>query len=385
MRLQAVFLRKERSLSFEIMLKLPPHLYARIEERKTQNAYRQLRLSDDRLVDFCSNDYLGIVKNKYLQNSFDGYSSGSTGSRLLTGNSAFIEETEQKIATFHNAEAALLFNSGYDANMGIVSCVAQKGDTILYDSLCHASLRDGIRLSFAKAFSFLHNDVNDLRKKAKAATGAVFIITESVFSMDGDICPLQDILKVCSEFGAYLILDEAHAIGVIGDNGEGLAQHLQLHNEVWCRVYTFGKACGCHGAAAASSIELKNYLINFSRAFIYSTALPPHSIACIEKTYSVFPKLFEERKQIQTLIQQFQNATFSFQKQTSQTPVQAVIIEGNEEVKKASAKLHKHGLDIRPVLYPTVPKGSERLRIILHSFNKKNELDQLIYVLQTGW
>ena len=203
--------------------------------------------------------------------------------------------------------------------------------------------------------------------------------------MDGDICPLQDILQICSEFGAYLILDEAHAIGVFGDNGEGLAQHLQLHNEVWCRIYTFGKACGCHGAVAVGSETLKNYLINFSRSFIYSTALPEHSVACIKKSYAVFPELSEERKQIQSLIEQFQNATFPFQKLVSQTAIQAVIILGNEEVKKASDKLRKHNLDVRPVLYPTVPKGSERLRIILHSFNKKNELEQLIYMLQTEW
>ena len=367
------------------MTNLPFHLLAKLEERKTQNAYRQLSLADNELIDFCSNDYLGIVKNKLLQGVYDErnrhFQSGSTGSRLLTGNYSLIEETEQQIAAFHDAEAALIFNSGYDANVGILSSLAQKGDTIIYDALCHASIRDGIRLSFAKAFSFLHNDVSDLRKKMKAASGTVFIVTESVFSMDGDVCPLKDVLKICSEYNAFLILDEAHALGVTGEKGEGIAQHLQLHRETGCRIYTFGKACGCHGAVAVGSQELKNYLVNFSRSFIYSTALPEHTIALLQKSYTILPKLNAERKQLTSLIQAFQNASFSYEKLITSTPIQAIIIPGNKEVKEASARLRKEGLDVRPVLYPTVPKGRERLRISLHAFNKKNELDQLISVL----
>ncbi len=367
-------------------MKPPANLVVKLNERKAQNAYRQLYLPQQNMIDFCSNDYLGIVKNNLLHSEFPvQYSllkTGSTGSRLLTGNYTLIEETEQQIATFHNAEAALLFNSGYDANIGVLSSLPQKNDTIIYDALCHASIRDGIRLSFAKAFSFLHNDVADLRKKIKTATGTVFIVTESVFSMDGDICPLQEILKICSECNAYLLLDEAHAIGVIGDKGEGLAQQLQLHNEVFCRIYTFGKACGCHGAVAVGSTELKNYLINFSRSFVYSTSLPEHSVYFIQKSYRTFPLLQKQREHLKTLVQQFQSASVSYKKLASQAPIQAVIVEGNEEVKKVSKQMQQSNIDVRPVLYPTVRKGSERLRIILHSFNTKNEVEQLIQQLQ---
>ncbi len=370
-------------------MKLPNHLEAKLDERKAQKAYRQLRLPNEALTDFCSNDYLGIVKNNLLLDDENlhknkALKTGSTGSRLLRGNYPLIEETEMQIASFHKAEAALIFNSGYDANVGILSSLAQKGDTIIYDALCHASIRDGIRLSFVTSFSFLHNNVDDLQKKINAAKGNIFVVTESVFSMDGDVCPLKEMVRLCNKYGAFLIVDEAHAIGVIGKEGEGLVQHLQLHHEVFCRIYTFGKACGCHGAVAVGSSDLKSYLINFSRSFIYSTSLPEQSVYFIKKSYAVFPHLQKEREHLQTLIQQFQNAHFSLPKLTLQTPIQAVIVKGNEEVKKRSKRLEESGIDVRPVLYPTVPKDSERLRIILHSFNTKEEVEQLIEALKNG-
>ncbi len=370
-------------------MKLPDHLEEKLKERKKLNAYRQLRLPNEALIDFCSNDYLGIVKNNLLWDDENlrknkPLKTGSTGSRLLRGNYPLIEETEEPIARFHKAEAALLFNSGYDANVGVLSCIAQKGDTIIYDALCHASIRDGIRLSFATSFSFLHSNMDDLQKKMRAASGNIFVVTESVFSMDGDVCPLKEMVQLCSQYGAFLIVDEAHAIGIIGKEGEGLVQHLLLQNEVFCRIYTFGKACGCHGAVVAGSISLKNYLINFSRSFIYSTSLPEHAVYFIQKSYAVFPHLQKEREHLQALIQQFQNARFSLQKLPSQTPVQAVIAKGNEEVKKLSKMLEERGIDVRPVLYPTVPKESERLRIILHSFNTKEDVEHLIEGFKNG-
>jgi 8-amino-7-oxononanoate synthase len=164
-----------------------------------------------------------------------------------------IEEVEKQIAVFHQSETALLFNSGYDANIGLLSSVPQKGDTILYDQLCHASIRDGIRLSFANAFSFAHNDLVDLQKKMEHATGTLFIVTESVFSMDGDLCPLAELVNIAQKNKAHLIIDEAHATGVIGEKGEGLVQQLQMQDHVFARVHTFGKACGCHGAVVLGS------------------------------------------------------------------------------------------------------------------------------------
>src|SRR5436190_3874515 len=249
-------------------------LNKKIDERKEQNSFRQLSLPKGGMIDFCSNDYLGIVKNDLLnrQSRFEQPDhSGATGSRLLTGNYKLIEETEQFIANFHNAEAGLIFNSGYDANVGLLSSVPQRGDTILYDYLSHASIRDGIRLSFAQSFSFQHNDLNDLEERLKKATGNIFVVTESVFSMDGDLCPLKDLVTLCEKYNANLIIDEAHATGVIGKKGEGFVQTLNLESKVFARIHTFGKAIGVHGAIVLGSTSLRDYLINFARSFLYST------------------------------------------------------------------------------------------------------------------
>ena len=382
-------------------------LQKKLSERKALDAFRSLRLPYGK-VDFCSNDYLGIVKNNLLTvnapqpvvhfsptnkpvsqaanqqqaNRQLSPASGSTGSRLLAGNYTLIEETENIIATFHQSEAALIFNSGYDANLGVLSSIPQKGDTILYDVLSHASIRDGIRLSFANAFSFEHNDTDDLEKKLKQAKGTVFVVTESVFSMDGDICPLTEILALCKKYNAHLILDEAHATGVVGGKGEGLAQHLQLHRDVFCRMHTFGKACGCHGAVVLGSGSLRDYLINFSRSFIYTTALPEQTAEHIKTSYTVFPAMHAEREHLNTLIAAFQSAEVVYEKLVSTTPVQVVLVPGNSAARKLADSLQQTGFDVRAILYPTVPKEKERLRIVLHAFNTVEEVDRLVKVLK---
>ena len=361
-------------------------LHKKIQERKDQNAFRQLRLSSEK-IDFCSNDYLGMVKNNFLQEDQTIQSSkvlhhGSTGSRLLAGNYLLIEETEKLIAVFHDAETGLIFNSGYDANIGLLSCVPQRGDTIVYDYLSHASIRDGIRLSFAQSFSFQHNDLDDLKKKIVQATGNIFVVTESVFSMDGDTCPLEQIVNICTEHGAHLIVDEAHATGIIGNRGEGLVQHLGLQAKCFARMHTFGKALGCHGAIVLGSDTLRNYLINFCRPFIYSTALPESSIAAIKAAYQLFPQMRKERTHLKSLALQFQTSAIPYQKLMSETAIQGIIIPGNEEVKKIADRLQQNNMDIRPILYPTIPKGSERLRIVLHAFNTIAQVQQLAGLLR---
>lgn len=357
-------------------------LLKKLNSRKKQNAFRQLRL-DNGKIDFCSNDYLGLTaKLCHTSKVWHSFAVGSTGSRLLSGNDSLIEETEQLIASFHQSEAALIFNSGYDANLGLLSSVPQRGDTVLYDYLSHASLRDGIRLSFAQSFSFAHNNSHDLERRLQQATGNVFVVTESVFSMDGDICPMARLVALCEKYKAHLIIDEAHATGVIGEKGEGLAQHLQLHETVFARVHTFGKACGCHGAVVLGSAQLRDYLINFARSIMYSTALPPHAIAAIAESYRLFPAMNKERKHLQQLIQQFQSASVKYEKLISLTPIQGVIVPGNEAVKELAETLQQQGFDVRPILYPTVPEGKERLRIVLHAFNTTAELDALIGLLK---
>jgi 8-amino-7-oxononanoate synthase len=355
-------------------------LEKKLEERKAANSLRTLIVNDGK-TDFCSNDYLGIVKNKLLEKSINtNLSHGSTGSRLLSGNYTLIEETENFIADFHQAEAGLIFNSGYDANVGLLASVPQKGDVIIYDQLSHASIRDGIRLSFATSFSFLHNDVNDLEKKLAAAKNTsqnIFVVTESVFSMDGDFAPLKSIIELCERYNAGLIIDEAHATGAIGERGEGLAQQLKLHTKCFARVHTFGKACGCHGAMVLGSMQLKKYLINFARPFIYSTSLSPSGVNAIASSYKIFPFLNKERAHLNNLIKLFKEHSLPYKTLNSETPIQIVIIPGNDAVKKVALSLQENNLDVRAILYPTVPKNQERLRIVFHSFNTIEEVKLL--------
>jgi 8-amino-7-oxononanoate synthase len=358
-------------------------LEKKMKERSEANALRTLTVTKGK-KDFCSNDYLGIVKNKLLEEAVkENLSHGSTGSRLLSGNYSLIEETENLIADFHEAGAGLIFNSGYDANLGLLSCVPQKGDVIIYDQLSHASIRDGIRLSFASSFSFLHNDMVDLEKKLSAQENSlqnIFVVTESVFSMDGDMAPLEEIDRLCTKYNASLVVDEAHATGVIGEKGEGLVQHSGIKN-CFARVHTFGKACGCHGAVVLGSARLKKYLINFARPFVYSTALSPASVHAIKTSYKIFPFLDKEREHLNNLITIFNKSVLKYPVLKSVSPIQVVIVPGNDEVKQLAVYLQKNNFDVRPILYPTVPKGKERLRIVFHAFNTIGEVEELISLL----
>lgn len=356
-------------------------LRRKLDERVSKQSLRQLQQHAG-AIDFCSNDYLGIATHHLLNQGSKSQASGSTGSRLLAGNYPLINETEKKIALFHEAATALIFNSGYDANVGLLSCVPQKGDTILYDYLSHASIRDGIRLSFARSFSFAHNDLNDLEAKLKQATGTIFIVTESVFSMDGDTCPLEALIHLAQRYEAHLIIDEAHATGVVGDKGEGLVQQLGFASQVFARIHTFGKACGCHGAAVLGSEQLRTYLINFARSLMYSTSLPEHAVAMISRSYDVFPAMHQERAYLKSLVELFQSSDIRYEKLISHTPIQGVIVPGNTAVKELATQLQSHHFDIRPILYPTVPEGKERLRLVLHSFNTIDQVNQLIQHLR---
>ncbi len=358
----------------------------KLEERSAGNFLRSLSVKKG-LIDFCSNDYLGISTRHLLTDeSYHQYNHGARGSRSLSGNSQLAEDTESLIASFHDAEAALLFNSGYNANTGLLGSVPQRSDIILYDALSHASIRDGIRLSLAQAYPFAHNDLNDLEEKLKQFPSSVgrniFVATETVFSMDGDVAPVEGLVCLCEKHGAHLIIDEAHAIGVVGDKGEGLVQHLGLHHQVFARIYTYGKGPGCHGAAVLGSSKLKSYLINFARSFIFTTALPETAIRAIAKTYSIFPGMQQEREQLKSLIGFFQRQQLPFEKLQSQTPVQGVIIPGNSAVKTLSALMESKGIDIRPILYPSVPKGKERLRISLHAFNAEDQILKMTNILK---
>ena len=353
-------------------------LQNKLNKRIEEGLYRELKDYSE-FCDFSSNDYLGFSRDQKELTQF-----GSTGSRLISGNSADIEKLELEIANFHQAESGLIFNSGYVANIGLFSTIPNRGDTVIYDELIHASIRDGIRLSNADAFSFKHNNVQHLEERLSKSKGNVFVAVESIYSMDGDSPDLLKISKACNNFGANLIVDEAHAVGVVGEKGDGLVAKLHLQREVFATVVTFGKALGSHGAIILGSVVLRNYLINYCRSFIYTTAPSPETITTIRKQYDKLTKLYDSNGDAHNLALELKNF-FVSKMGTSRELIMgvngcvvSVIIPGIENVKKVSKQLINNGLHVKEILSPTVPKGTERLRICFHSFNSVEEVNKLI-------
>ena len=365
---------------------IPEKLLIKLAQRHADGSMRELKTMIG-LMDFSSNDYLGFSKKI---NPKATHRQGATGSRLLTGQSKACQLLEQKIAKFHNVESALIFNSGYDANLGLISSVARRGDLILFDEYIHASIRDAIKLSDAKSLKFRHNDLGHLTilldKFSKEEQQEVYVITESVFSMDGDMPNLVELVKLIEvKSNVHLILDEAHALGTIGNRGEGLAQSLGLEGKIFARIVTFGKALGSHGAAVLGDFDLNQFLVNFARSFIYTTALPPHALQCISSGYDLLQQEQKTVQELQVLVQQFNRLVIQsglkLRFRESVTPIQTCIIPDNTQVKKAALQLQELGYDIRPILSPTVPAGEERLRICLHSFNTPEDCEEMLMQL----
>jgi 8-amino-7-oxononanoate synthase len=314
---------------------------------------------------------------------------GSTGSRLISGNHPIAQQTEDIIAAFHQSEAALLFNSGYDANLGLFSALGHRNVVFVYDELCHASIIDGIRLGICRnKYAFRHNDVQHLQElMARHAKDnvQVFVAIETIYSMDGDIAPIAHIADVCGQFGAALIADEAHATGVWGTQGEGLVVSLGLQQQVFARIHTFGKALGGHGAVVVGSNVLHSFLVNFARSLVYSTALPPHSIAWAQQAYRHMASAQFSNTALHTAInyfcRQMQQAAIPGWQPTP-TPIQIVVTPGNDNTRHVAAQVRAAGLLVHPILHPTVPLGAERLRICLHAHNTHTQIDLLINTLQ---
>ena len=381
------------------MKNFPENLNQKLENRKQNNAFRELSTNDS-LVDFSSNDYIGYAKSETIFDQTHQYlldynhkTNGATGSRLISGNSKLYEETEAFIADFHESETALIFNSGYDANIGFFGCVPQRNDFILFDELCHASIRDGILMSNAKSYKFNHNDFEDLENlilritNNKSSETNIYIVTESVFSMDGDCPNLEELISVSEKYNCYLVVDEAHSLGVFAENGQGLVQSLQFQNKVFARIMTFGKGLGCHSAAILGSNNLRDYLVNFARSFIYTTGLSPHSIATILTAYK---HLSKDEKEVQKLRE---NIVFFNQQKNilglkplfvrSKSAIQSAIIPGNDNVKKIAQTIQEKGFSVKAILSPTVPEGQERLRICLHSYNTFEQINEILVLIST--
>ncbi len=372
---------------------LPIKLQQKLDNRIAQNAYRKLG-DQHTITDFSSNDYIGFASSEAIFEKTHEFltknkikTNGATGSRLLSGNHSMYTIVEEQLNAVHATEASLIFNSGYDANLGFFSSVPQRGDVILYDEFIHASIRDGIQLSNAKSYKFKHNNIEHLEEmllRFQQENSSVFVVTESVFSMDGDTPDLVSMAKLCNTTQAYFIIDEAHALGVFSD---GLVQELNLVNDVFARIITFGKGLGCHGAAILGGKDLINYLVNFARSFIYTTGLSPHALATIQTAYTYLKS--KKGKELQ--FQLTENILF-FKKETqrlnlnfieSDSAIHCCIISGNEKVKEIASQLQKNGFHVKPILSPTVPKNQERLRFCLHSYNSKEEITNVLEQLAT--
>lgn len=382
-----IYRNKKSLLTFVNMKRFPESLSDKLDQRIQTNSLRSLPESNSR-IDFASNDYLGFSRSEIIFNATHHYltdhnilQNGATGSRLLSGNHQTYAAAETFLANFHQSESALIFNSGYDANVGFFSAVPQRGDLILYDELCHASIRDGMQLSKAKSYKFKHNDGEDLEillQRFKTDSREIYIVTESVFSMDGDCPDIEELIVLAEKYNALLVIDEAHALGVFGEKGEGMLQSLHLQDRVFARIMTFGKGLGCHGAAVLGAEKLKTYLVNFARSFVYTTGLSPHSVATILIAYQ---QLETERQTVNQLRENIIH--FNQQKHLlgikpmfvrSKSAIQSAIIPGNDNVKSIAGKLQEAGFDVKAILSPTVPEGQERLRFCLHSFNSKEEI-----------
>lgn len=373
------------------MPSLDEFLSTKIQKRKDENSYRTVGRTSS-LVDFVSNDYLGLARSEELYQSIHDrlesrgiHTNGSTGSRLLSGNSDYYQEVEEKLADIFDGEAALIFNSGYSANLAVMSSIPQRGDTIIYDDLAHACIKDGARLSLANRFSFRHNDLNDLEQKLTKATGKIFIAVESIYSMDGDASPLDALVTLAEKYNASIIVDEAHSTGIRGERGNGYTASLNLQRRIAVRMYTFGKAMGVHGACVVGSRLLIDYLINFARPFVYTTASSPHFVASIDCAFDYLVQNIELQNTLKQKIDFFRKQSQAINNKIDSTSaIQAIVIPGNERIRHVASDLQQQGFDVRPILSPTVAEGFERLRICLHVYNTDDEIKSLVHAIETN-
>ncbi|KAH7317004.1 putative aminotransferase [Stachybotrys elegans] len=406
-----------------------------LENREKKSKLRRLTGLGAGMVDFSSNSYLSLsdqptIRKNYLS-LLETYGTtslqakslsliGSGGSRLLDGNSDFAETLEYTIAEFHGGPAALLFNSGFDANVGLFSSVPQPGDIIVYDELIHASVHDGMRLSRAtEKVGFRHNSVFESLEDQTSSTksldavlehltsgGAredvllgkrnVFVAIEGIYSMDGDTSPLKDIFT-CVEArlprgNGYIIIDEAHSTGVLGDQGRGLVCELGLEDKIFARVHTFGKAMGCSGAAVISSQTTRLYLINYARSLIYTTAMPFLSLASIRIAYEFLSRGYAESllghlkelvdytfQSLLALCANSDTGILRVEKRRSWSPIIPIF---TTEPRSLAKYCQEQGFMVRPIVAPTVPLGTERVRVCLHVANTTYQIDGLLEAIK---
>lgn len=368
---------------------LPARMAADLRSTKSQSQFRSLDTPAG--INLCSNDYLGLARDPRLKQavlaSFAACSQfGSTGSRLLSGNSCDWEDLESEFAEFAGAEAALYFGSGYAANVGLLSSILQPADTVFSDSLNHASLIDGIRLSPAQKIVYPHADLQrleDALRRSASPAGARLIVTESVFSMEGDIVPLAAILQLAERYDAYVIVDEAHSLGVFGEEGRGFVAGLPDRSRVLAAVYPCGKALASIGAFVCCGRDVKDFLVNHARTFIFSTATPPYMAHQIRAALNLSRSFRDRREHLQRISVALRSAlsVAGVDYGSSATQIVPVILGSNEAALHAASALQSAGFAVKAIRPPTVPSGAARIRLSLTSEISLTDVHRLAQLL----
>jgi len=341
-------------------------------------------------LNFCSNDYLGLANDARVKRAaieaIAEYGWGSGASRLVCGNMAPHEKLESELALFKDTESALVYSSGYMANTGIIPALMGRESVVIGDKLNHASIVDGIILSRAKLMRYPHADTQALRDilKALPASQRKLIVTDSVFSMDGDKAPLKDIVELARRYDAMVLVDEAHAFGVLGDHGKGLVEELALEGQVDIQMGTLSKAAGSFGAYACGTKVLREYLINKSRSFIYTTAMPP----ALAQASRAAVKIIRDEPRLR--LQLKDNADYlraqiqgmGFDTMNSSTPIIPLLVKDPARAKEMSNRLLQQGIFVQAIRPPTVPSGTSRLRLTVMATHTREDLDQLLNALR---
>ena len=361
-----------------------------LRNKKTVNHknVNQLFIEGKQLLSFTSNDYLCLSQNHNitfnLNECVKNYGTGSVSSALISGFYNVHKELEDQFCKVFNGEASLLFNSGYNANIGVLSTLANRDTTIISDKLCHASIIDGIILSRAKHLRYEHNNMQSLEGCLSKAVGEKIVITESVFSMEGDICKIDEIIKLAKKYEAFLIVDDAHGFGVIGKNGKGVLDYAKNPNDIDCVVIPLGKSCASMGAIVISNQIICEALNQFAKSYIYTTNLPPivaHlALQNLKKIIEEEERLSKLKRIIEYFIKKSKEADLKLVSYDL-TPIKSVMINEVDKLLLIQECLYKKGILVSAIRYPTVPNGKERIRISLNCEHTETQIDFLINCL----
>jgi 8-amino-7-oxononanoate synthase len=383
------------------MALLMKDLGATLESRRANDLYRrrqviegpqgvEVRIGGRSFLSFCSNDYLGLANHPEVVAAFhrglDEYGAGSGAAHLISGHSRAHHALEEELADFVGRSRALLFSTGYMANLGVISALLGHGDRVFEDHANHASLLDGARLSGARLIRYRHGDSADLEHRLRdAPAGEYLVATDGVFSMDGDIAPLEPLARVAANRAAWLLVDEAHGLGVIGPGGRGAAAHCNLHpSEVPILMGTLGKALGAFGAFVAGSEALVETLIQEARTYVYTTAPPPAVAEATRAALRLVQQQDWRRDRLQALVSRFRDgaAQLGLELVASPTPIQPLIVGESATALRWSEALRDRGILISPIRPPTVPAGSARLRITFSAPHTEAQVDRLLDALE---